>query len=597
MGDRTSIFYMKTLEFKIYPTLAQSQTIDKWLDKLKWVWNTGLSLKLAGRQKYYREKEIGNQVIPDGVVLQWKWRKVVTEDKKGKSTEKWEKVRLIGTGVIRPKSGYPYCEIRQHLDIEDPDKYGQCEFYRSDKIPDFMADVPTKFKAGVIDSLKKSWKAYVTPKHPGRKPKFKGRNDKIKSLVNLNAGGKSKELKPEKIPGSNNGYVQFPKLGKIRVKGLFDRYDWQEWGAARIVKEPSGYYLHVCVDVPDEPLPKSDKSVGIDPGLLSVITTDQGREVEPPKLFRKQQAKLRRLQRKASRQVKGGCNQKKTYRKIALHHEKIRRSRNAFNHKLSTKVVREYSGIVMEDIKIQNLNRKPKAKKREDGNGYEQNGAKRKAGLNKSFADSALGDLISKIETKCKDTDREFVKVAAHYTTVDCSNCGAKIKKALSQRTHRCTECGHTEGRDSNAAKNILLKGKKQLQTVYRAWAWEHGETRKPDSECETHCHQEGVQAPPEDEHSSQLTLVRTPAKGTQRGRGDVKTSTPAKTTSKLDTVSDPNLDNKPDTRGPCTSSISPNSVENKIPKTKKKKRSAQSSSESFTQLTIWDTAGEISFE
>ncbi|MFM5945942.1 MAG: helix-turn-helix domain-containing protein, partial [Dolichospermum sp.] len=102
---------MKTLEFKIYPTLAQSQTIDKWLDKLKWVWNTGLSLKLAGRQKYYREKEIGDQVIPDGVVLQWKWRKVVTEDKKGKSTEKWEKVRLVGTGVIRPKSGYPYCEI------------------------------------------------------------------------------------------------------------------------------------------------------------------------------------------------------------------------------------------------------------------------------------------------------------------------------------------------------------------------------------------------------------------------------------------------------------------------------------------------------
>jgi len=482
---------MKTLEFKLDPTLAQVQTINQWLDKLKWVWNTGLSLKLAGRQKYYREKEIGDRIIPDGVVLRWKWRKVVTEDKKGKSTEKWEKVRLVGTGVIRPKSGHPYCEIRQHLNIENPDKYGQCEFYRSDNIPDFMADVPSKFKAGVIDSLKKSWKAYVTPKHPGKKPKFKGRNDKIKSLVNLNAGGKAKELKPEKIPGSNNGYVQFPKLGKIKVKGLFDRYDWQEWGAARIVKEPSGYYLHVCVDVPNDPLPKSDKAVGIDPGLLSVITTDQGREIEPPKLFRKQQTKLRRLQRKASRQQKGGCNQKKTYEKIALHHEKIRRRRNAFNHKLSTKVVREYSGIVMEDIKIQNLNRKPKAKKREDGNGYEQNGAKRKAGLNKSFADSALGDLISKIETKCKDTDREFVKVAPHHTTVDCSKCGAKIKKALSQRTHRCTECGHTEGRDSNAAKNILLKGKKQLQTVYRAWAWEHGETRKPGSDSNTECHQE----------------------------------------------------------------------------------------------------------
>lgn len=162
-----------------------------------------------------------------------------------------------------------------------------------------------------------------------------------------------------------------------------------------------------------------------------------------------------------------------------MQHEKIRRSRNAFNHKLSTKVVREYSGIVMEDLKIQNLSRKPKAKKREDGNGYEQNGAKRKAGLNKSFADSALGDLISKIETKCKDTDREFVKVAAHHTTVDCSNCGAKIKKALSQRTHRCTECGYEDGRDSNAAKNILIKGQKNLK---QCTALGRGNMGKPES-------------------------------------------------------------------------------------------------------------------
>lgn len=480
---------MKTIEFKIYPTLAQSQTIDKWLQDIKWVWNKGLSLKLADRQKYYRT-QIEDRVIPDGLPLQWKWRRLETIDKKGKTTEKWEKIRLVGCGVVRPKNGYPYCVIREHRNIEDPGKF---KYFRNDNSPQFVIDIPSEFKEGMADTLKKAWQAYNDPKRPTQKPKFKGKKDKVRSLISLHAGGKSKLLKPERIPGSNNGFVQFPKLGKLKVKGLFDRYDWQEWGSAKIVKEPSGYYLHVCVDIPNEPLPESDKAVGIDPGLLSVITTDQGREVAPPKLFRKQQTKLRRLQRKASRQQKGGQNQKKTYQKIALQHEKIRRSRNAFNHKLSTKVVREYSGIVMEDLKIQNLSRKPKAKKREDGNGYEQNGAKRKAGLNKSFADSALGDLISKIETKCKDTDREFVKVAAHFTTVDCSNCGAKIKKALSQRTHRCTECGYEDGRDSNAAKNILLKGRKEFKTVYRAWAWEHGETRKPDSDSSTECHQEAT--------------------------------------------------------------------------------------------------------
>ena len=546
---------MKTIEFKIYPTLAQSQTIDKWLQDIKWVWNKGLSLRLADRQKYYRT-QIEDRIIPDGLPLRWKWRKVETTDKKGKVTEKWEKIRLVGEGIVRPKNGYPYCPIREHRNIEDPGKF---KYFRNDNSPQFVIDIPSEFKEGMADTIKKAWQAYNDPKRPTRKPKFKGKHDKVRSLTSLHAGGKSKGLKPKRIPGSDNGFVQFPKLGKLKVKGLYDRYNWIEWGSAKIVKEPSGYYLHVCVDIPNEPLPKSNKAVGIDPGLLSVITTDQGREVAPPKLFRKQQAKLRRLQRKASRQEKGGRNQKKTYQKVALHHEKIRRSRNAFNHKLSTKVVREYSGIVMEDLKIQNLSRKPKAKKREDGNGHEQNGAKRKAGLNKSFADSALRDLISKIETKCKDTDREFVKVAAHHTTVDCSNCGAKIKKALSQRTHRCTECGYEDGRDSNAAKNILLKGRKEFKTVYRAWAWEHGETRKPGSDSSTECHQEAK--------TEKSEIAPSPEYG------------------------DPTTQHPPSFLGTSVTyhdSVSANPTTKNKRKNAKKQRPSESETQGHTQLTLW---------
>ncbi|MFO0054736.1 MAG: hypothetical protein ACK53Q_17665, partial [Dolichospermum sp.] len=125
------------------------------------------------------------------------------------------------------------------------------------------------------------------------------------------------------------------------------------------------------------------------------------------------------------------------------------------------------------------------------------------------------------------------------------------------------------------------------------AWAWEHGETRKPGSDSNTGCHQEGVQAPPEDEHSSQLN----PERGTQRGRGDVKTSKAVKTTSKVDTVSNPNLDNLSNTRAPYPVSISANSAKTQKPGTKKNKRSARSGDETFTQLTIWDTAGETGLE
>ena len=55
------------------------------------------------------------------------------------------------------------------------------------------------------------------------------------------------------------------------------------------------------------------------------------------------------------------------------------------------------------------------------------------------------------------------IAVPPYNTTVDCSCCGAKVKKTLSTRTHRCNRCGTVLDRDHNAAKNILVKGFKLL--------------------------------------------------------------------------------------------------------------------------------------
>lgn len=445
----------KTIEFKLYPNQAQSQTLDQWLDMLKWVWNRGLSLRFESQQRRWRAKH--SYPIPDSLKL------------------KWKKGKLVGAGVVRPKKGYPFCPIREHRNIENIDNFLGCKFFNLDNAPDFLSQVPAVFKSGVADALKKSWKAYSDPKHPGRKPRFKRRSDKLKSLRNLNAGGTAKNLSPERIPGTDNGYISIPKfssmgLGKIRVKGLYARHNWNDWGSASIVKEPSGYYLHVLIPTSEELPPTSDRPVGIDPGLISIVNTDQGKEIAPPKIYRKSQKRLRRLQRSLARRKEGGSNYKKLQSKINLCHEKIRRSRNAFNHKVSSKIVQEYGAIAMEDLKVKNLMRRPKPKAREDGNGYEQNGAKRKTGLNKSFADSALGDLIAKIESKCNVPNREFVKVPAHYTTINCYQCGTKVEKSLSQRTHRCPECGYIAPRDKNAAENILEKGRESFQGIYRTW-------------------------------------------------------------------------------------------------------------------------------
>jgi putative transposase len=48
------------------------------------------------------------------------------------------------------------------------------------------------------------------------------------------------------------------------------------------------------------------------------------------------------------------------------------------------------------------------------------------------------------------------VAVSPHFTTQDCSGCGARVQKTLSMRTHVCPSCGLVLDRDQNAARNIL---------------------------------------------------------------------------------------------------------------------------------------------
>ncbi|MGF1674523.1 MAG: RNA-guided endonuclease InsQ/TnpB family protein, partial [Rivularia sp. (in: cyanobacteria)] len=55
------------------------------------------------------------------------------------------------------------------------------------------------------------------------------------------------------------------------------------------------------------------------------------------------------------------------------------------------------------------------------------------------------------------------VAVPPHNTSQNCSNCGEKVKKSLSTRTHVCPHCGYVADRDLNASINILKLG---LSTV-----------------------------------------------------------------------------------------------------------------------------------
>jgi putative transposase len=60
------------------------------------------------------------------------------------------------------------------------------------------------------------------------------------------------------------------------------------------------------------------------------------------------------------------------------------------------------------------------------------------------------------------------VAVNPAYTSQNCSNCGATVKKSLSTRTHIC-KCGCELDRDHNAAINILNSA---LSTMGHIGTW-----------------------------------------------------------------------------------------------------------------------------
>jgi putative transposase len=53
-----------------------------------------------------------------------------------------------------------------------------------------------------------------------------------------------------------------------------------------------------------------------------------------------------------------------------------------------------------------------------------------------------------------------YMPVDPNGTTQDCSGCGRRVPKTLSERQHTCPHCGFTAPRDVNAALNILDRGR-----------------------------------------------------------------------------------------------------------------------------------------
>ncbi len=206
--------------------------------------------------------------------------------------------------------------------------------------------------------------------------------------------------------------------------------------------EASGrWFASLLVDTDIAQLPKSDRQIGLDMGITSLIATSNGDKIANPKHFKQLRKKLKRAQKARSRKQQGSNNRNKARLQVARVHAQITDTRKDFLHKLTTQLVRENQTIVVEDLAIENMIKNHK--------------------LALAISDASWGELIRQLVYKCEWYGRELIKIDRWFpSSKRCGNCGHIVDKLpLNIREWECPKCKTTHDRDLNAAHNILAAG------------------------------------------------------------------------------------------------------------------------------------------
>jgi putative transposase len=210
-----------------------------------------------------------------------------------------------------------------------------------------------------------------------------------------------------------------------------------------------------CDDVPAAPLPQTGAVAGIDLGVASLVTTSDGAHLANPRHLRSAADRLAAAQRDLARRKRGSNRRRKTARRVAVLHGKVRRQRLDTAHKAALSLVRDYDLIVCEDLRIGNMTRSASGTVEAPGRNVAA-----KSGLNRSILDAGWGVFLRILAHKAESAGRELIAVDPRNTSRKCAACGhCAAGNRTTQAEFHCLACGHTAHADVNAAVNILRAG------------------------------------------------------------------------------------------------------------------------------------------
>ena len=269
--------------------------------------------------------------------------------------------------------------------------------------------------------------------------------------------------------GERCGEVQIDGLGRVRFRRT-ETMDGRLRSVTVRMDSAGRWFATFTADGVARPVACSaDRpALGIDLGLRQTATCSDGRVFEAAKPLKVKLARLRRYQRRQSRQLaaqmqaqgldptkpcpKGtrlGCSTRRlrTQQQIGRLYAQISDARRDHLHQISAAAVQCAEVLILEDLAIAPM------------------GRSLHRGFRRGVADAGLGELGRQLAYKAQWHGRVLVKVDRWYpSSKTCSACGqVHTGLRLSDSRWTCPACGTAHDRDLNAAINIEREGLRLL--------------------------------------------------------------------------------------------------------------------------------------
>ena len=237
------------------------------------------------------------------------------------------------------------------------------------------------------------------------------------------------------VKGKNK--IKIQNIGVLVVSGL-DQIDLDgvEFANAKLIKKPSGFYIHLTVYTKKQPQSDVEKEIlGLDMGIKDQLTFSNGVKVN---FYLEESEQLKGLMRKLSRQTKGSNQYKQTLNRIKRIYEYESNKKNDVANKLNSVLKTNYIICFQDEL----LNQ------------WKQKKSKRRF----SFGRKVQHGILGRVKDKLKKNNANFMLDSSVPTTQTCPVCGCLTKHSLDKRKYHCNHCGfENPDRDIHSANMMVL--------------------------------------------------------------------------------------------------------------------------------------------